>query len=195
MFREQWEQCQFSPVKVGISHSKSMQELNLMKSLTKIYLGFAIATSVLTSFSAIASAEQVALPSSYVGAGISLQSFATNPSVVGANLAGRYKFDGVPISARTSVLFGNGGTSVVPTISYDLPVGDRTNVYLGAGASFKVGGDTSMTGDRTSFALQPGVEVSINKNVLLYGNAVIPFNGQSNGSAGTSLQAGVGIQF
>ena len=166
-----------------------------MKSLTKIYLGFAIATSVLTSFSAIASAEQVALPGSYVGAGISLQSFATNPSVVGANLAGRYKFDGVPISARTSVLFGNGGTSVVPTISYDLPVGDRTNVYLGAGASFKVGGDTSMTGDRTSFALQPGVEVSINKNVLLYGNAVIPFNGQSNGSAGTSLQAGVGIQF
>ncbi len=166
-----------------------------MKSLTKIYLGVAIATSVLTSFSAIASAEEVTQPGSYVGAGVSLQSFATTPSVVGANLAGRYKFDGVPISARTSVLFGNGGTSVVPTVSYDMPLGDRANVYLGAGASFKVGGDTSMTGDRTSFALQPGVEVSLNKSVLLYGNAVIPFNGQSNGSAGTSLQAGVGVQF
>ncbi len=162
-----------------------------MKSLTKIYLGVAIATSVITSFSAIASAEEVKSPGSYVGAGVSLQSFATTPSVVGANLAGRYKFDDVPLSVRSSVLFGNGGTSVIPTVSYDLPVGDRTNLYLGAGASFKVGGN----GDQTAFALQPGVEVSINKNTLLYSNAVIPFNGQSNGSAGASLQAGIGLQF
>lgn len=166
-----------------------------MKSLTRIYLGVAIATSVLTSFSAIASAEEVRLPGSYIGAGISVQSFATNPSTVGANIAGRYKFDNVPLSVRSSVLFGNGGTSVVPTVSYDLPVGDRTNVYLGAGASFKVGGNSSITGDQTAFAVQPGIEVSLNKNILLYSNAVIPFNGQSNGSAGTSLQAGVGLQF
>ncbi len=170
-----------------------------MKALTKIYLGVAIATSVLVSslasFSAIAVAEEVKLPSSYVGAGLSLQSLATNSSVVGANLAGRYKFDDVPISMRSSILFGNGGTSVVPTISYDLPIGDRTNVYLGAGASFKVGGDNSLTGDQTAFALQPGIEVSLNKRLLLYSNAVIPFNGQTNGSAGTSLQAGVGFQF
>ena len=166
-----------------------------MKSLTKISLGIAIATSVLTSFSAIASAEEVRQPGSYLGAGVSLQSFATNPSVVGANIAGRYKFDDVPVSIRSSVLFGNGGTSVVPTISFDLPVGDRANVYLGAGASFKVGGNNSMTGDQTAFALQPGLEVSLTNRVLLYSNAVIPFNGQSNGSAGTSLQAGVGMQF
>ncbi|MFM7886344.1 MAG: outer membrane beta-barrel protein, partial [Pseudanabaena sp.] len=151
-----------------------------MKSLTKIYLGVAIATSVLTSFSAVASAEEVRRPGSYVGAGVSLQSFATNSSVVGANLTGRYKFDNVPLSVRSSVLFGNGGTSIVPTVSYDLPVGDRANVYLGAGASFKVGGNSSMTGDQTAFAVQPGVEVSLNKNILLYSNAVIPFNGQSN---------------
>ncbi len=166
-----------------------------MKSLTKISLGIAIATSVLTSFSAIASAEEVRQPGSYLGAGVSLQSFATNPSVVGANIAGRYKFDDVPVSVRSSVLFGNGGTSIVPTISFDLPVGDRANVYLGAGASFKVGGNNSMTGDQTAFALQPGLEVSLTNRVLLYSNAVIPFNGQSNGSAGTSLQAGVGMQF
>ena len=166
-----------------------------MKSLTKISLGIAIATSVLTSFSAIASAQVVKQPGSYLGAGISLQSFATNPSVVGANIAGRYKFDDVPVSVRSSVLFGNGGTSIVPTISFDLPVGDRANVYLGAGASFKVGGNSSMTGDQTAFALQPGLEVSLTDRVLLYSNAVIPFNGQSNGSAGTSLQAGVGMQF
>ena len=166
-----------------------------MKSLTKISLGIAIATSVLTSFSAIASAEEVRQPGSYLGAGVSLQSFATNPSVVGANIAGRYKFDDVPVSVRSSVLFGNGGTSIVPTVSFDLPVGDRANVYLGAGASFKVGGNNSMTGDQTAFALQPGLEVSLTNRVLLYSNAVIPFNGQSNGSAGTSLQAGVGMQF
>ena len=166
-----------------------------MKSFTKISLGIAIATSVLTSFSAIASAQVVKQPGSYLGAGVSLQSFATSPSVVGANIAGRYKFDDVPVSIRSSVLFGNGGTSIVPTVSFDLPVGDRANVYLGAGASFKVGGNSSMTGDQTAFALQPGLEVSLTDRVLLYSNAVIPFNGQSNGSAGTSLQAGVGMQF
>ena len=116
-------------------------------------------------------------------------------TAIGSCSAGRYKFDNVPLSVRSSVLFGNGGTSVVPTVSYDLPVGDRTNVYLGAGASFKVGGNSSITGDQTAFAVQPGIEVSLNKNILLYSNAVIPFNGQSNGSAGTSLQAGVGLQF
>ncbi len=170
-----------------------------MKSLinlsTKLSLGAVIAASVVTSFSAIAAAETPRLPGSYVGAGVSLQSFATNPSVVGANVTGRYKLEGVPLSARSSVIFGNGGTSFVPTISYDVPVGDRTNVYLGAGGSFKVGGENTLAGDRNSFAIQPGVEVSLNKNVLLYSNAVIPFNGQTNGSAGTSLQAGVGLQF
>jgi opacity protein-like surface antigen len=166
-----------------------------MKSLTKIYLGAAIATAVMTSFSAIASAETVRLPGSYVGAGISAQTLATNSSVIGANIAGRYKFDDVPVSVRSSVLFSNGGTSIVPTVSYDVPLGDRTNVYLGAGASVKVGGDSSLTGNQTAFALQPGVEVSLNRNLLLYGNAVIPFNGQTDSSAGTSLQAGLGFQF
>ena len=166
-----------------------------MKSLTKIYLGAAIATAVITSFSAIASAEVVKLPGSYIGAGISTQVLATNLSVIGANIAGRYKFDDVPVSVRSSVLFSNGGTSVVPTVSYDVPLGDRANVYLGAGASVKVGGDSSLTGNQTAFALQPGVEVSLSKSLLLYGNAVIPFNGQTDGSAGTSLQAGVGFQF
>jgi len=171
-----------------------------MKSLSKIYLGVAIATAVMTSFSAIASAEEVRLPGSYIGAGISAQTLASNSSgsgtsIIGANIAGRYKFDDAPVSVRSSVLFGNGGTSVVPTVSYDVPLGDRTNVYLGAGASVKVGGDSSLTGNQTAFALQPGVEVSLNKNLLVYGNAVIPFNGQTDGSAGTSLQAGVGFQF
>jgi hypothetical protein len=179
--------------------NKSIKGVNSMQSLinlsTKLSLGAVIAASVVTSFSAIAAAETPRLPGSYVGAGISLQSFATNPSVIGANLAGRYKFEGVPLSARSSVIFGNGGASVVPTVSYDLPVGDRTNVYLGAGGSFKVGGESSLTGDRNSFAIQPGVEVSLNRRVLLYSNAVIPFNGQNNGSAGASVQAGVGVQF
>jgi hypothetical protein len=179
--------------------NKSIKGVNSMQSLinlsTKLSLGAVIAASVVTSFSAIAAAETPRLPGSYVGAGVSLQSFATNPSVVGANVTGRYKLEGVPLSARSSVIFGNGGTSFVPTISYDVPVGDRTNVYLGAGGSFKVGGENTLAGDRNSFAIQPGIEVSLNRRVLLYSNAVIPFNGQTNGSAGTSLQAGVGVQF
>jgi hypothetical protein len=141
-----------------------------------------------------AAAEQVRTPGSYLGAGVALGS--NNGTVVGGNVAGRYKFEDAPISLRTSVLFGNGGTAIVPTISYDVPLGDRTNVYLGAGGSFTTN-NSSLTGDRNAFALQPGVEFSIAKNVLLYGNAIIAldsYQGISNRAA-TAVQGGIGFQF
>lgn len=167
-----------------------------MKSSSHKYLiTLAVACAAISVGTLPAAATEAKIPGSYLGAGVSLQGFATNPSQLGANITGRLKFENTPISLRSSVLFGNGGTSVVPTISYDLPVGDRTNIYLGAGGAFKVGGDNTLTGDRNSFALQPGVEVSLSRRVLLYGNAVVPINGYTIGSAGTSLQGGVGLQF
>ncbi len=144
---------------------------------------------------ALPAAAEEFTPGSYLGAGVALGS--NNGTIVGGNVAGRYKFDTAPISLRTSVLFGNGGTSVVPTISYDVPVGDRANVYLGAGGSFVTNNNSSLTGDRSAFAIQPGVEVSLSKNILLYGNAVIAldsYSGISNRAA-TAVQGGIGFQF
>ncbi|CAN1211155.1 porin family protein [Tumidithrix helvetica PCC 7403] len=166
-----------------------------MNSLTKLSIPFALGLVAITAIASSASAEEPRIPGSYLGAGVSLNALATTPSALGANITGRLKFDNSPISLRSTVLFGNGGTSVTPTVSYDLPVGDRTNVYLGAGGSFNLNNNNTLTGNRQSFVIQPGAEISLSKQVLLYGNAIVPISGSTIGSAGTSVQGGVGFQF
>ncbi|MEE3716317.1 porin family protein [Tumidithrix elongata RA019] len=167
-----------------------------MNSLTKLSIPFALGLVAITAIASSASADEVVgQPGSYLGAGVSLNALATTPSALGANITGRLKFDNSPISLRSTVLFGNGGTSVTPTVSYDLPVSDRASVYLGAGGSFNLNNNNTLTGDRQSFVLQPGAEVSVSKQVVLYGNAIVPISGSTIGSAGTSVQGGVGFQF
>jgi hypothetical protein len=166
-----------------------------MNSLTKLSASLLLGLVAVSAIASSASAEEVRTPGSYLGAGVSLNALATTPSALGANITGRLKFDNSPISLRSTVLFGNGGTSVTPTVSYDVPVGDRANVYLGAGGSFNLNNNSSLTGNRQSFVLQPGAEISLSKRVLLYGNAIVPISGSTIGSAGTSVQGGVGFQF
>lgn len=167
-----------------------------MKYLAKYALTSAFVLTIAALFSLPAKADEARVPSSYLGAGVSLGGINSDiSSSLGGNITGRYKFEEAPVSFRTSVLFGNGGTSVVPTFSYDVPLGNRTNVYLGAGASVVPSNSNSLTGDRNAFALQPGIEVSLNKNVLLYSNAVVAINGYNDGRTATSVQGGVGFQF
>jgi hypothetical protein len=109
-------------------------------------------------------------------------------------IAGRYKFLKAPISARAQAFVGNGVT-LVPTVSYDYPLNWQTDVYLGAGASIPIGGNTVL-GSKTSFAIQPGIDYALpNSNLVVFGNAVISFGGYKNGGAATSLQGGVGLRF
>ncbi|WP_019501505.1 outer membrane beta-barrel protein [Pseudanabaena sp. PCC 6802] len=168
-----------------------------MKNLAKYGLTSAFVLTIAALVSLPAKADEARIPSSYLGAGVSLGGINSDTSSrLGGNITGRYKFEEVPVSFRTSVLLGNGGTSIVPTFSYDVPLGNRTNVYLGAGASVVPSNNSnSLTGDRNAFALQPGIEVSLNKNVLLYSNAVVAINGYNDGRTATSVQGGVGFQF
>lgn len=167
-----------------------------MKYLAKYGLISAFALTIAALVSLPAKADEARVPSSYLGAGVSLGGINSDTSSsLGGNITGRYKFEEVPVSFRTSVLLGNGGTSVVPTFSYDVPLGNRTNVYLGAGASVVPNNSNSLTGDRNAFALQPGIEVSLDKNVVLYSNAVVAINGYNDGRTATSVQGGVGFQF
>ncbi len=134
-------------------------------------------------------------PRSYVGGGVSFQGLATSPSTFGGNVTGRLKVDGAPISLRSSVLFGRDGTAIVPTISWDVPAGDRLNFFVGAGGTFTLDQSATLVGNRSAFAVQPGVELSLNDRWVLYGNAIVPINGATNGSAGVALQSGLGFQF
>jgi hypothetical protein len=176
-----------------------------MKTLHQFFAPLAIATiSTIAALSNVTPAMAGEMgkagdltPGSYLGAGVSLTTDKGNPDDnVGANIAGRYKFDNAPVSLRTSVLLGNGGTAIVPTISYDLPVGERTNLYVGAGGSFVANDGSTLLGDRNAYVVQPGVEVSLNKNTLLYSNAVVAINSFESGAGTTaSFQGGVGFQF
>ena len=113
---------------------------------------------------------------------------------VAAVVAGRYKFLRSPISLRAQAFLGN-GAAIVPTVSYDYPLNWNTDIYLGAGASIPLGGD-SVLGDRTSFAIQPGIDYTLpNSDLVIFGNAVISFDGYKNGGAAASLQGGVGLRF
>jgi hypothetical protein len=113
--------------------------------------------------------------------------------VVGV-IAARYKFLKAPVSARAQAFVGSGVT-LVPTISYDYPLNWQTDVYLGAGASIPLGGNTIL-GSKTSFAIQPGIDYALpNSNAVVFCNAVISFGGYKGGGTAASLQGGVGLRF
>lgn len=140
------------------------------------------------AFSFAPSALAQAAYGSYVGVGGSVGS-----SGVGGAVAFRYNILELPISLRTQVLVGD-GVAIVPTVSYDIPLNWQTDAYVGAGVSVPAGNDTPL-GDSTSFVLQPGIDRSLpNSNLVLFGNAIIAFDGD-NGGSGVSVQGGVGLQF
>lgn len=136
---------------------------------------------------------------SYIGIGssVALTDDATGEGrQVGGAIAVRYKILELPISLRTQAFIG-ANTAVVPTISYDVPLGWQTDAYLGAGLVFASGNTPSPVGNRTSFALQPGIDFIVpNSNTVIFGNAVIAFDAYRNGGGNAvSVQGGVGLRF
>lgn len=136
---------------------------------------------------------------SYIGVGptIGLSSDGDgHGQQIGGSIAVRYKLLEVPLSLRVQGLIGS-GTSIVPTVSYDIPIGWQTDIYLGAGMAFSSGKSPSPVGDKTSFVLQPGIDYMIpSSNLALYGNAIISFDAyEKGGGTAFSLQSGLGLKF
>jgi hypothetical protein len=117
---------------------------------------------------------------------------------IGAVVAVRYKLLELPISLRTQALIGH-AAAVVPTVSYDIPLNWQTDAYVGAGVTFagSDNGRPSPVGDKTSFAIQPGIDYAIpNSRAVIFGNAIIAFDAFRNGGGPAfSLQGGVGLRF
>ncbi len=140
------------------------------------------------------SASAQAAYGSYVGIGGSLG--LTGDEGRGAGVvAVRYRLLEVPVSLRAQALINGEGVAVVPTVSYDIPLNWQTDTYVGAGISI-ASGDTPL-GDRTSFAIQPGVDYSLpNSRLVVFGNAIIAFDAyRDEGGAALSVQGGVGLRF
>lgn len=154
------------------------------------------ALSIGLAFSVQTPASAQAAYGSYVGIGPSfgLTRGENSDRQVSGVVAARYKFLTAPISARTQALIGS-NVAIVPTISYDIPINWQTDAYIGAGVAIPIGGDTPV-GNKTSFAIQPGIDYSLpNSNVVVFGNAIISFDAYKRGGAAASLQGGVGLRF
>jgi len=137
---------------------------------------------------------------SYVGAGATLgisEDRTGEGRQLGGVVAVRYKLLEAPFSLRTQALIGSNSTAVVPTVSYDFPLNWQTDAYVGAGVVFANGNQASPVGDKTSFAIQPGVDYVVpNSNTVIFGNAIIAFDAYRNGGGtAISVQGGVGLRF
>jgi hypothetical protein len=150
-------------------------------------------------FVSVNKAQGQAAYGSYVGIGPTVGLFEDERGQgkqVGGVLAFRYKILEARLSLRAQALIG-ANTAIVPTISYDLPLNWDTEAYLGAGIVLANGDSPSPVGNRTTFALQPGIDYAIpNSNLMIFGNAIIAFDAYRNGGGtALSVQGGLGLKF
>jgi hypothetical protein len=142
-------------------------------------------------------AQAQAAYGSYVGIGpaIGLTKSGSADRKISGIVNARYKLLEAPVSLRTQAFIGDGLT-IMPSVSYDIPLNWQTEAYVGVGAAIHLSGSSTPIGDKTAFAIQPGIDYSLpNSNVVLFGNAVLAFDGYKSGGTAASLQGGVGWRF
>lgn len=181
-----------------------LNTLILMKSLLKTSVKIVALSALLIApvlSAGTASARPSGTRASYLGAGISTG--VTNggqtgdAAKFGGNIQGRLAIPNTPISARGAILFSNETSAIMPIISYDVPVTNRANVYLGAGYSFvEANGKPTPLGNKDSVVLTTGLETEVTKNIMFYTDAKLGIKAYENSSASAvSLQAGAAYRF
>ncbi|MUL37722.1 outer membrane beta-barrel protein [Gloeocapsopsis dulcis] len=146
-------------------------------------------------------AAQPGTNASYVGGGIAAG--VTNggqtgdAATFGGNIQGRYAIPNTPVSARGAILFSNETSAIMPIVSYDVPVFNNTNVYVGGGYSFvEQNGRPTPLGNRNSFVLTTGVETQVARDIVLYSDAKLGIRAYENSPASAvSFQAGAAYRF
>jgi opacity protein-like surface antigen len=169
-----------------------------MKLATLTTSALVVASIILSSEIAIA---QTGMTGNYIGAGVSAGLthgiHNNDDAVFGGNVQGRFAVPQTPISARGAVLFGGDAVAIVPTITYDVPIAKKTNLYIGGGYSFNTSeGRNTQLGTRDATVLTLGAESELSKNIVAYGDAKWAIDAYKNSSGdAVSLQAGVGLRF
>jgi len=176
-----------------------------------------ITTLIVTSVSAVQAAEvsqpettpqkqvRTGLRGSYLGGGAGLNTTfddRNNDSNFDGHVQGRLTMPrqserNLPFSARGSLLFDGDNVVAIPTVTYDLAVNQRANIYAGLGYSL-VGGDNEVTslGDKNSLVINGGFESDIRDNFLGYTDLKVGTDSFENdeGTA-VSVQVGLGYRF
>lgn len=149
-----------------------------LNSVVKISAVSAIACAAAVVSANPAKAEQ-GMQGSYVGIG-----GGTVGGVGYGAINGRIQLGDAPISVRPSVLYapGSGNAAFLGTVTYDLPVAQNTNLYLGVGGA---------AGSKySSFAFGGGVEGAVSDKVVLFGD--VHYLTESSEAA---WKVGVGYRF
>ncbi len=103
----------------------------------------------------------------------------------------------IPFSLRGSLGFDGNNVVAVPSVTYDLAINDRANIYAGLGYSI-VGGDNEMTslGDKDSLVINGGFESVIQDNFIGYTDLKLGTDSyQDDRGSALSIQAGLGYRF
>ncbi|MBE9005727.1 hypothetical protein IQ259_11885 [Fortiea sp. LEGE XX443] len=138
---------------------------------------------------------------SYVGAGVAagvtnggLNNDAAN---FGGNLTGRVKLGNTPFSARGNVLWNDQTSTIIPEVSVDVPIANRTNAFVTGGYSFlDKDGSPSPLGNRDAVVVGAGVESEVANNFLVYTNAKVGLRAYQNSPASAvSINGGIGYRF
>ena len=182
----------------------NVKTLTLMKPFLKqsVKLAALSALLIVPVLSAqVASAKPLGTKASYLGAGISTG--VTNggktgdAATFGGNIQGRLAIPNTPISARGAILFSDETSAIMPIISYDVPVTNKANVYVGAGYSFvEANGKPTPLGNKDSVVLTTGLETEVTKNIMFYTDGKLGIKAYENSPASAvSFQAGAAYRF
>jgi hypothetical protein len=119
------------------------------------------------------------LKGNYIGGGASFQNNNSNQNN-GVYIQGRIQISDAPISVRGSASFlEDGNTIFSPTITYDIPILNNINFYIGGGVFLS---------KETKGILTVGGEVALSKNIVIYGD----LNGFGSGNIS---KLGIGYRF
>jgi hypothetical protein len=137
----------------------------------------------------------------YIGAGISAGvtdgGQGNDGATFGGNIQGRYAIPKSPLSLRGAVLFSDQTSAIIPLVSYDLPITNNANAYLGVGYSFvEHDGKPTPLGNTDAVVIALGGEAQLAKRLMVYADTKLGINAYQNSSASAfSIQTGLGYRF
>lgn len=176
-----------------------------MKTLKTLIAFSAVSAAVLSAGIASANPYQVevekrGMNSSYVGAGVAagITNGGQNGDAanLGGNLQGRFAVPNAPVSVRGAVLYSGETSAIMPMVSYDVPITNRANVYVGGGYSFvEDNGEPTPMGNEDAPLVVVGGEAEFG-DFVVYGDGKWGINAYRDSPADSfTLQAGVGYRF
>jgi hypothetical protein len=177
-----------------------------MMNMMKTAIAFsALSAAILTAGVAAANPYQVevdkpGMNASYVGAGVAagITNGGQNGDAanLGGNIQGRYAIPNAPVSVRGAVLYSGETSAIMPMVSYDVPITNNANVYVGGGYSFvEANGKPTPVGNEDAPIVVVGGEAQFG-DFVVYGDGKWGINAYRDSPADSlSMQAGVGYRF